>query len=95
MHDENFEWDDGKAAENEAKHGVTFDMAREVFQDSFAIDIDDRSSAYGEDRFLIIGTVDGRLLTVAYTMRGETIRIISARSAAPYERRMYHEENKA
>ena len=36
---------------------------------------------------------EGRLLYVAYTMRGDMIRIISARGAEPYERRRYHEEN--
>lgn len=38
--------------------------------------------------------VEGRLLFVAYTMRGDTIRIITARKAEPYERRKYHEENR-
>ena len=37
--------------------------------------------------------VEGRLLFVAYTMRGDVIRIISARGAEPYERRQYHEAN--
>jgi uncharacterized DUF497 family protein len=37
--------------------------------------------------------VDGRVLFVAYTMRGDIIRIISAREAESYERRLYHEEN--
>jgi uncharacterized DUF497 family protein len=37
--------------------------------------------------------VGDRLLLVAYTMRGEVVRIISAREAEPYERRLYHEEN--
>jgi len=41
----------------------------------------------------IIGMVDNRLLYVAYTMRGEAIRIISARGAELHERRQYHEDN--
>jgi hypothetical protein len=48
---------------------------------------------YGEDRYAIIGMVENRLLYVAYTMRGDTNRIISARGAEPYEKRRYHEEN--
>lgn len=68
-------------------------MARDVFKDSFAIEwLDDREN-YGEDRYVIIGIVNNRLLFVAYTMRGEAIRIISARGAEPHERRRYHEEN--
>jgi uncharacterized DUF497 family protein len=65
-----------------------------VFKDPLAIEsLDDRED-YGEDRFVIIGMVDGRLLFVAYTLRGETIRIISARGAEPHEQRQYHEEGR-
>ena len=68
-------------------------MARDVFKDPVAIEwLDDREN-YGEDRYVIIGMVDNRLLYVAYAMRGEAIRIISARGAEPHERRQYHEDN--
>jgi uncharacterized DUF497 family protein len=94
MFDGAFEWDDSKAAANEAKHGVSFPTAREVFKDPFGIEwIDDRY-AYGEERYILLGMVDGRLLLVVYTMRGEVIRIISARGAEPDEHRQYHEENR-
>jgi uncharacterized DUF497 family protein len=93
MTDDDFEWDDAKAASNYARHGVTFDMARVVFQDPFAIDWLDDREAYGEARYVTIGMVDGRLLYVAYTMRDDRIRIISARGAEPHERRQYHEDN--
>ena len=88
-----FEWDDTKAAANYAAHGVRFEDAQDVFKDPFAIEQVDDREAYGEERFTIIGMVDNRLLLVAYTMRGENIRIISARAAEPHERRSYHEEN--
>ena len=68
-------------------------MARDVFKDPFAVEwLDDRED-YGEDRYVIIGMVKNHLLFVAYTLRGEAIRIISARGAEPHERRQYHEEN--
>ena len=93
MQDEAFEWDDGKAALNWRNHGVSFEMARDVFQDIFAIEwIDDRHGDM-EQRFVTVGTVEGRLLFVAYTLRGQRIRIISAREAEPRERRRYHNEN--
>lgn len=88
-----FEWDPVKAKQNDADHGVTFEMSSDVFKNPFAIELLDDREGYGEDRYLIVGTVDGRLLYVAYTMRGETIRIISARGAEPHERRQYHEDN--
>jgi uncharacterized DUF497 family protein len=93
MNDGQFQWDDTKAATNIADHGVTFEAARDVFKDPFALDWLDESEDYGEDRFVIVGMTGGRLVVVAFTLRGEAIRIISARLAEPYERRMYHEEN--
>ncbi|HZQ12710.1 MAG TPA: BrnT family toxin [Pseudolabrys sp.] len=87
-----FAWDEVKAERNRADHGVTFDMATEVFDDPFAIELLDDREDYGEDRYITIGMVDGRLLCVAYTMRGDVIRIISARGAEPHERRRYHED---
>jgi uncharacterized DUF497 family protein len=93
MDADDFQWDDRKAAENYAKHGVSFEMARDVFKDAFALDSLDERENYGEERYAVIGMVEGRLLFVAYTMRGDVIRIISARGAEPYERRQYHEAN--
>jgi uncharacterized protein len=93
MRDDEFEWDDAKAAANLRKHAVGFAMARAVFRDPFAVErLDDRHQ-YGEERFVIIGVADGRLLTVAYTVRGDRLRIISARGAEPDEQRQYHEED--
>lgn len=88
-----FEWDDTKAARNLTDHGVGFETATSVFDDPFALEWLDNREDYGEDRYVILGMVDGRLLYVAYTPRGDNIRIISARGAEPYERRAYHEEN--
>ena len=93
MDDGRFQWDDRKAASNYAKHGVTFEAARDVFKDAFAIEeIDDRE-IYGEERCVLIGMASGRPLAVVYTMRGERVRLISARGAEPYEQREYHEKN--
>jgi uncharacterized DUF497 family protein len=93
MQDELFEWDDAKAASNWRNHGVTFEMARGVFKDPFALEWIDDSQDATEPRYSIIGLAESRLLFVAYTMRGEVIRIISARKTEPYERRRYHDDN--
>jgi uncharacterized DUF497 family protein len=93
MIDDHFEWSDRKSATNEAKHGVSFETARLVFDGPFAIEGRDLRESYDEERYVIIGMVDNRLLFIAYTMRGNRIRIISARGAEPYERRKYHEAN--
>lgn len=55
MVDEEFEWDDGKAAAIARKHGVTFEEARDVFRDPLAVELLDDREAYGEDRFVLIG----------------------------------------
>jgi uncharacterized protein len=89
-----FEWDDAKAQANLRTHGVTFDLAKTVFRDPFAIErIDDRED-YGEERFVMIGRAEGSiLLFVAYTEREERIRIVSARRATQYEQDDYFQQN--
>lgn len=84
-----FEWDDSKAASNKAKHGVSFEDAVGVFLDSRRIEGEDDRRNYGEPRLTTYGYVDGRCLSVVYTMRGETGRLISARPASRRERRSY------
>ncbi len=93
MNDGEFEWDDVKASSNYAKHGVTFEAARDVFKDPFAIEQVDERHDNGEERWMILGVAGARLLLVAYTIRNGRIRIISARAAEPYEQREYHEQN--
>lgn len=94
MISDRFEWDDEKAGQNPLRHdGVTFEDAKRVFDDLFAVGREDRREAYGEQRFIQIGMAGDRLLVVAYTMRGERIRIISARKAEAFERRWYHEDD--
>lgn len=80
-----FAWDSAKAASNWRDHGITFEMASEVFKDPFSVEWVDDSQGVQEPRYSIIGMVENRLLFVAYTMRDEAIRIISARKAELYE----------
>jgi uncharacterized DUF497 family protein len=89
-----FEWDKAKAKANFRRHGVSFDLAKTVFRDPFAIErLDDREE-YGEKRFVIVGAAEGKaLLFVAYTEREERIRIISARRATQNEQDDYFRQN--
>ncbi len=89
-----FEWDKAKAKANFRRHGVSFDLAKAVFSDPFAIErLDDREE-YGEERFVIIGAANGNaLLFVAYSEREERIRIISARRATQNEQGDYFRQN--
>tara|TARA_B100001778_G_C18164992_1_gene439888 strand:- start:11 stop:298 length:288 start_codon:yes stop_codon:yes gene_type:complete len=87
------EWDGAKAKSNLKKHGVSFEEARSVFYDEFAIQFyDDDSSQLEEDRFLLLGqSVNSRVLLVCHCERegGDVIRIISARKATTRERKFY------
>ena len=89
-----FEWDEGKASENLAKHGVSFAEASTVFADPLSRTIPDPLHSDEEDRFVIMGeTASGRTLVVVHTHRGENIRIISARKATSRERKDYERGN--
>jgi uncharacterized protein len=92
MTDDEFEWDDAKAESNWQAHGISFEMARAAFNDPFGVEWEDDREQYGEQRFCLLGMVEGHLLFVAFTLRQGRNRIISARLAQPYERRKYHED---
>jgi len=87
-----FEWDDDKAASNLVKHGVAFVDAARLFDDIHALHFIDRSMNHGEERLIGVGMVNGIVLTVVYTERGERIRLISARKATRHEQRSYDQE---
>jgi uncharacterized protein len=86
-----FEWDTKKAAQNVAKHGVPFEYAARVFLDTHRLDSEDTRRDYREQRRMTLGKIEGRLFVVAYTPRGEVIRLISARKANEREQRQYDE----
>lgn len=88
-----FVWDEAKDRRNRSKHKVSFETASVVFDDPFAMSVQDRM-VRGEDRWQTLGLVGGSVvLLVAHTYVDEgdeeTIRIISARKATARERRIY------
>ena len=83
-----FDWDDKKDRANQRKHGVSFALAAEVFLDEHLHEkLDERS--VDEERWIAVGLVDGREMVVAFTLREEVVRLISARGADRYEREEY------
>ncbi len=86
-----FEWDERKARANMRKHEVDFADAATVFEDAQAVTVADDEPE--EERYVTIG-IDalGRMLVVIYTIRGERIRIISARPATRNERAAYEKQ---
>ncbi len=93
MQDDEFEWDDTKAAANWRDHGVAFHQAIKAFRDPFAVERFDDREDYGEERVNLLSMCEGMILHVTYTERGERIRIISARRAERHEQDDYYREN--
>ena len=93
-----FEWDADKAHQNEGKHGVEFMLAANVLADpegdAHHLEAYDVRQDYAEDRWITIGTVPtdwSVILVIAWTMRGDVTRIISARKATGRERTQYEQ----
>jgi uncharacterized DUF497 family protein len=87
-----FEWELPKATANLKKHQVSFDEAKSVFYDEFAVQFFDEEHSSNEERFLMLGiSSNSRLLLVCHCERehGEVIRIISARKATKRESAFY------
>ena len=87
------EWDPKKARSNLRKHHVSFEEAATALSDPLAATGSDPDHSIAESRYITFGTSErGRLLAVAHTEQGDTIRIMSARAASKREQRMYEED---
>ena len=86
-----FEWDGKKNQLNIRKHGFSFANAWEIFEFPMVANLDDREN-YGEERWVGIGVLRDRVVTVVFTEPDEnTIRVISLRKALNHERRQYEQ----
>ena len=81
-----YEWDERKRLSNLEKHSLDFFDVVDVFESTHVVAPSSHST---EERFIAIGTFEGRFVTVIYTMRGEAIRVISFRRARHEERDTY------
>lgn len=85
-----FDWDPPKSESNLRKHGISFRIATQVFDDPNRRYSNSTREGDGESRALVIGQIsDGRLFTVVLTMRNDVTRIISTRRSRHAERRTY------
>ena len=82
-----FEWDEGKRRSVIDRHGIDFEDAVQIFSGPVWETL---SPQTGEQRWLVIGVVDGIEIAVVYTVRDGRRRIITARRARTYERQDYH-----
>ncbi len=83
-----FDWDREKRLANIAKHGIDFVDAKEIWQGD-VIEIPSPQTHHGEDRYLALGLLEGRVIAVIYTWRRRQRRLISARRARNIEQAIY------
>ncbi len=87
-----FDWDGGNKGKNWAKHKVSDTECEEVFFNIPLVVFPDRVHSKTEERYYVLGkTNSGRSLFLVFTVRGDKIRVISARDMTKKERRRYHE----
>ena len=88
-----FEWDASKDKQNQDKHGVSFEFAQYAFADPNRVIAEDLSHSQKEKRYYCFGKVGDGIITVRFTFRGGTIRIIGA-GYWRKGRKLYEDENK-
>jgi uncharacterized protein len=87
-----FEWDIAKAETNKRKHGIGFNDAADALKDPFLVEDLDVNDVYDEERMIAYAKLDGQVLVIIYTMRGDIYRIISARRAEKNEQQYYQSQ---
>jgi uncharacterized DUF497 family protein len=81
-----FEWNERKNGLNLAKHGIDFEDATAIFYGPVLVRRSDRNN---EERWIALGSLDGKLIAVVFARRADVIRIISARRARKNEEAEY------
>ena len=84
-----FEWDQDKSDACYLERGFDFAYVLRAFVDDDRLIHKDTRWDYGEDRYQLLGAIDGRVFFVVYTIRGTVLRIISARKANQREKNEY------
>ncbi|MBN2848288.1 MAG: BrnT family toxin [Coriobacteriia bacterium] len=85
-----FVFDEAKSAVNKAKHGIDFVEAQAIWRDDRPLQIAGRTEA--EDRFIVIGRIEGRHWSAVVTYRGDCVRLISVRRSRKQEVEAYEGE---
>ena len=86
-----FEWDEAKRRANVQKHGLDFARVADVFSGLTAT-MEDVRHSYGEQCFVTLGLLSGRVVVVVHTERADRIRVISVRKATKNEQQLYYSE---
>jgi uncharacterized DUF497 family protein len=86
-----FEWDENKRLANIRKHGFDFADVSSIFN-SDTVTVEDDRYNYGEQRFMTLALLQGRIIAVVHTENDDLVRIISVRKASKYEQQIYFEQ---
>ncbi len=84
-----YEYDAAKSKINAAKHGVDFETAKMLWEDPDRLQVPARTQ--GEPRYMLIGRIEDKHWSAIFTMRGDTIRIVSVRRSRKGEVRAYED----
>ena len=87
-----FEWDEAKRKVNLRKHRIDFVAVEKVLLTSETMSYIDERFSYGEERFITLGLLDGKVIAIVHTIEEEVIRVISARKAMKNEEESYFKE---
>ncbi len=88
-----FDWDDANIYKNETKHGIKWTTIEEIFFNAPLLIVEDFKHSQHECRCLALGVDDsGHKLSVVFTIRGQKIRVISARPMSKKERNIYERD---
>ena len=83
-----FEYDENKSKSNKSKHNISFDEAKELWEDPYSFEIPFQQSE-DENRFLVLGQINSKNYTAIITYRTVNIRIISVRRSREKEIKLY------
>ena len=82
-----FDYDPVKSQINQSKHGIDFEKAKILWNDSYRVEI--QAVSTNEPRFMIIGKIEGKNWSAIVTYRGSVVRIISVRRSRDNEVKLY------
>jgi uncharacterized protein len=83
------EFDTAKDAANVAKHGISLAFGVRIFDDADHTFTPTIREGDEEERFKVIGMVDGKLYTAIHVWRGNAVRFVSVRRSNAGEQRDY------
>ncbi len=83
-----FDWDENQRQTNLAKHGIDFVRAKEIW-DGPVLEIPSPQTDHAEERFIVLGVVDGEVIAVVFIWRRRIRRFVSARMARNNEKALY------